>query len=767
MQQNLAHLMQTYAIITILATTAFFPMIHSFHATPDTPLNLDTYSWWNPQWPYRKLLSINHTKVSGDLTDFPVLITWSSDSEVAAAAQPAGQDLVFVCYDDNLTKLNHELESYNATNGALVAWVNVASVSATVDTMIWMYYGNPSCGPQHNITGTWDSDYVLVQHLNETGTTMYDSTAYQNDGVSNGTNFTLEGKIDGAQLYNGNDKIVVSNVTHSPDALTVEAWVYRDTTDFIYIACKGIYSLTSTDWILYLRNNQPADQGIDFSIRNHSSYIRKGDTPVGCWFYLSATYENGSAALYYNGTQIGTGAGWPVIPDNFPHLGLGNDYLGNEGSVYPMTDVRLDEVRLSKIARSSSWIATCYANQNNPGSFFSVGAEQRYEYTLTTQSDPPQGGTITASPDPPYYYNDVVTLTAVANQGYTFHQWSGDLSGDENPASLLIDGNKSVTALFIYQNTPPVAVNDTATVFENSTDNQIDVLANDYDPDGDTLTITAVTQPASGVSSHDDAYAYYTPQIGYIGSDFFTYTITDGHGGNASASVFITVVPLNSPPYPPSHPIPENGQTNVSIMTMISWTGGDPDPDDIVLYDVYFGTTPSPELVSANQSTTIYDPGTLAYDTTYYWRIVAWDTHNASTKGDLWQFTTQSEEHTELTVTITRPLEKSFYLRNRRLFSLPRSTVVYGPITITAEVTSESAVKHVEFYVDGRLKKIDLFPPYTYRWAPLRCFNHVITVKAYDVESNTASDEITVFKWRLHPVIIIGGLIVLDKLNKC
>jgi hypothetical protein len=162
----------------------------------------------------------------------------------------------------------------------------------------------------------------------------------------------------------------------------------------------------------------------------------------------------------------------------------------------------------------------------------------------------------------------------------------------------------------------------------------------------------------------------------------------------------------------------------------------------------------------------MYDPGVLSYQTTYYWRILSWDTHNATAQGDLWQFTTQPEEQAGIVVNITRPLENSFYLRNRRLFSLPRRTVVYGPITITAEITSDSEVKRVEFYVDGRLKKIDFFPPYTYRWAPLQSFKHVITVIAYDSESNTASDEITVFKWRLHPIILICGVFLLDSLMK-
>jgi len=749
-----------------LAGVMFFPLINLDFETSIPLSRLDNCQWWNDEWPYRKLITINHTKISTNLMNFPMLISLSSDIELAEAAQLTGQDIVFVRYTDNSTVLAHEIEFFNCTTGQLIAWVNVTFVNATSDTKLWMYYGNPTCPPQENIIGTWDSNYVMVQHLNETESTLYDSTSYHNDGLSNGTNFTTAAKIDGGQFYNGNDKIVVNNFTHSPSALTLEAWVYRDNTSFIYIACKGIYSLTSNDWILYLRNNQPADKGIDFSVQNHSSYIRKGDTPVGCWFYLTATYENGNAALYFNGTQIGTATGWPSIPNNYPHLGLGNDYLGYEGGLYPMTDVKLDEIRVSRISRNSSWIATCYSNQNDPESFYSVGDEEQYEYTLTTISIPPEGGIIIVSPDPPYYYNDLVLLTAIPNPGYLFDQWGGDLTGNENPASLLIDGNKSITAFFLFENNPPVAINDSATVLENSSNNTIDVLANDYDPDGDNLTITLITQPISGVSFQDGSYVYYTPDIGYTGSDFFTYNISDGQGGYDSATVFITVLPLNSPPYSPSEPNPENGETNVSIMANLEWIGGDPDPDDIVLYDVYFGLTPTPDLVSANQSATTYDPGVLTYETSYYWRIVSWDTRNVSAEGDLWQFTTETEEHGEIMVNIMCPLENSFYIRNQRLFSLPQTTIVYGPITITAEVTADSEVTRVEFYIDGRLKKTDLIPPYTYRWAPLLCFKHVITVKAYDAESHIASDEITVFKWRIHPLILWSGLYLLKGLIK-
>ena len=97
----------------------------------------------------------------------------------------------------------------------------------------------------------------------------------------------------------------------------------------------------------------------------------------------------------------------------------------------------------------------------------------------------------------------------------------------------------------------------------------------------------------------------------------------------------------NSPPNIPSNPNPTNSATNVGINDDLSWTGGDPDVGDTVTYDVYFGmTTPPTTKVSANQSGTTYNPGTMNYNTPYYWKIVAWDNHGASTAGSVWSFTT-------------------------------------------------------------------------------------------------------------------------------
>jgi len=99
----------------------------------------------------------------------------------------------------------------------------------------------------------------------------------------------------------------------------------------------------------------------------------------------------------------------------------------------------------------------------------------------------------------------------------------------------------------------------------------------------------------------------------------------------------------NQPPYTPGNPVPSNGAIDVSINTDISWTGGDPDTGDTVTYDVYFGTASNPPKAISNQSGTTYDPGTMIYNTKYYWKIIPWDNDNASSSGPIWSFTTISE----------------------------------------------------------------------------------------------------------------------------
>lgn len=87
-------------------------------------------------------------------------------------------------------------------------------------------------------------------------------------------------------------------------------------------------------------------------------------------------------------------------------------------------------------------------------------------------------------------------------------------------------------------NDAPNAVNDTRAT-PPDTAVTITVLANDTDPENDTLAVTAVTQGSKGTVTHNGTTVTYTPDANQSGSDSFTYTISDGHGGSDTATVTI------------------------------------------------------------------------------------------------------------------------------------------------------------------------------------------------------------------------------------
>jgi len=106
----------------------------------------------------------------------------------------------------------------------------------------------------------------------------------------------------------------------------------------------------------------------------------------------------------------------------------------------------------------------------------------------------------------------------------------------------------------------------------------------------------------------------------------------------------------NLPPITPSDPSPADNASDVPIDVTLSWACTDPN-GDMLTYDIYFGTTNPPPLVKSDHANTSYNPGTLNYETTYYWKIVAKDGKEGVTEGPVWSFTTQESPQHTLTVT--------------------------------------------------------------------------------------------------------------------
>ena len=142
------------------------------------------------------------------------------------------------------------------------------------------------------------------------------------------------------------------------------------------------------------------------------------------------------------------------------------------------------------------------------------------------------------------------TLTGNAADGWTYTPGDGELDGTTGSefatfSYTVSDGHgaTSTTTVDITVNGAPVAAADSVTGTANKplTIASDTLLSNDTDPNGDPLTISSVLDATHGTVALVGGSVVFTPTKDYVGDASFSYTISDGHGGTASATVSVTI----------------------------------------------------------------------------------------------------------------------------------------------------------------------------------------------------------------------------------
>lgn len=329
---------------------------------------------------------IDHRMVSNtDQTDFPVLIsgtfpylaTVANGGEVQSSS---GYDIVFSSDAAGQNKLDHEIDSYNATTGSASFWLRIPTLSHTTDTAIYMWYGNSAVtASQENKPGVWRNGYAGVWHFsNNGGLSASDSTGNNTATISNVT--AGSGQIGGAGNFSSGStsyvRVASSSSFKPASAITLEAWAYPRTVgsqDYGQILSLGYRTDTTwnSPWVAYNLALHNTAFNLDFDATTAATYHPVTTTAVlaqDSWTHVVAVYDGSAERVYLNGladtaTQSVSGA--------IDYGSSGDLTIGTRSATTPWNgwDGLLDEVRISTVARSADWIATEYTNQKLPGTY--------------------------------------------------------------------------------------------------------------------------------------------------------------------------------------------------------------------------------------------------------------------------------------------------------------------------------------------------------------------------------------------------------------
>ncbi|MEK7994092.1 MAG: LamG domain-containing protein, partial [Planctomycetota bacterium] len=499
----------------------------------------------------------------------------------------------------------------------------------------------------------------LVVHwrLDEgSGTTTFDSSGNGYDGTFVGTPQWVPGHVSAGALHFDGDA-AASSVAHALGSATswptgaIALWVKVD-------------SVGQDNYSGVFTNHFPNSAGIQIDVdggnpgnyRINPSGLIFGSVTTD-WIHLAVTFDNTSATLYYNGKQSASGT-LSATNTTFNRFAIGLNRNAANWSAATIDELRVYDHALSAVEVLSTMSGEPWPYAYGPGP--ADGA--KHEATWVTLSW--KAGVFGVSHS--IYLGDSFD-DVNAGTGDTFR-------GNQTPTSLLIGfsgypyPNGLVPGTTYYWRVDEVNEADTNSPWKGPIWSFSIPPRTAYNPN-----------PADGAGSVAlNASLSWTAGYGaklhtvYFGDDFdgvssaasggsMVAATTYNPGPLKSAKVYYWRVDETDPPNTHKgqvwsfatlgavgNPYPSNGASSAEMNAILTWTPG----DNAASHQVYFGTdkeavrkagTTSPEYKGVRSlGAESFDPGLLAWDSTYYWRVDEVNSLNANSpwKGPLWSFAT-------------------------------------------------------------------------------------------------------------------------------
>lgn len=309
------------------------------------------------------------------VTDFPVLVRLHRDWFDFTRARPDGADVRFTTAEG--ARLAHQVEEWDAKNGAANVWVRVPSIKGNSRLPLRMYWGNAEVPDASDGKAVFNESngYLSVWHMGETVRDDVGTLTTKDLGTT-----PAKGVIGAARHFDGKarvecgDKITTYPTGDSPH--TTEVWFRPEVTNTTLIGWGN--DKPQSKVVMQFRGPPHIRMDCWFSGANVES---TGLIQLNDWVHVAHVCQRGDSRMYVNGVLAGvsTRKDAPLKITSPGGLWIGNwrnqqQFRGD-----------LDEVRVSKVARSADWMRLQYENQKpmqtlvgplvRTGSEFSVNAE--------------------------------------------------------------------------------------------------------------------------------------------------------------------------------------------------------------------------------------------------------------------------------------------------------------------------------------------------------------------------------------------------------
>lgn len=476
---------------------------------------------WLTTWPYRKKITVSNTNVDADLTNFPVLVRVVNDSDMGTVDSAGGDDIRFTD-SGGTTLLKYEREKISGGMGSPMTadfWVKVPLVTTAVSTDIYIYYGKADATGGQDAVNVWDSNYVGVWHM-PNGSTLSgtDSTSNNNTATAVSAVSATDGIIDGGGSFAGSDdyfQAADSASLKTFSTISLEAWVYptADGTNR-FIMQKSAYESAPGDYLFSITDGSKLRPTLNTTGNGWTYFDTTTALGTNAWYHASFTYNGSTIQGYLNGVADGSASATGSIRTSADPLRMGcsADAVG----AYCFTG-KMDEVRISNVARSAAWMEFEYCNMTDSNTT-TCGSSNNYELAYASQEVPPDRFWIGGTGN----WNDTAhwSLTTGGSGGASVPDGTGDVTFDSS------SGTGTVTI-----NTGSVSVVD---LVDSSANIEIATSTNGITVTGD-LTVAGTISGATAIILSGSAKNIYG-----AGTISAPISMTDNHTIDSSANITIS-----------------------------------------------------------------------------------------------------------------------------------------------------------------------------------------------------------------------------------